>query len=80
MQREISPQEHLYIKKVFPFGHFKVIPISLCYLIDTLTNNYSMVSSSVINYVYKFQEVSKESPSHKKESQIIIYSFQEKTC
>lgn len=68
MQREISPQEHLYIKKVFPFGHFKVILLSLCYLIDTLTNNYSMVSSSVINYVYKFQEVSKESLVTKKKA------------
>ena len=36
-------------------------------MLDTLTNKYNRVSSSMINYVDRFQNVSKVSPSHEEE-------------
>ena len=54
-------------KQVSPFGNFEIIPPLLYYMLDTLTNKYNRVSSSMINYVDRFQNVSKVSPSHEEE-------------
>ena len=48
-------------QKSLSFVKFKVIPSILCYLLGSLTNKYSWTDSSLVNFVDRFQHLSKES-------------------
>ena len=83
------PQEHLRItreylavtrdeKSLSLFKKFEIISPLLCYLLDPLKNNYNRAWSSMINFVDRFQDLSKGSCCYQEEGLIITCSFKEK--
>lgn len=59
------------------FSKTEIIPLFLCYLLETLTNRYSQAWISMIKFVERFQVLSKESCYHQGEGLINTLSFQE---
>ena len=60
--------------------NFGITPSLLCYLLDPLTNKCSRVRGSIIKFVDRFQDLSKESSFHQDHGLIIMYTFQEEIC
>ena len=60
--------------------NFGIIPSLLCYLLDPLTNKCSRVRGSIIKFVDRSQDLSKEPSFHQDDDLIIMYSFHEEIC